>query len=620
MCGIAGVWYKNGIDGAGLARICMNLSADLKHRGPDDEGFVLFDAEGRPEQYSGDDSSEGINLPHISEARGTYTGALIHRRLSVITPGIRGHQPMYSPDGRYWIVYNGETFNYKSLDAQYGFENRSDNDAETALNLVTLKEQNGPLELDGFHALAVYDRQNRQLELYRDPTGVKPLFYTETEDRFAFCSETVPLRKLGSLKTLNTKAVFHLLAEGLFLPDEELVTGIRQVPHKLVFEESRFISRSVKYQVLPEKPKGELKQTLMKSIESRLMSDVPLGFAVSGGLDSAIIIGAARKILGKDAGLKLFSITSTGEEDESHWQQMVADHNHAEWHQLNIEQSGPGLLEEVVRHTGMPAVAWNNLAQYQLARLARSHGITVFFNGQGADEIFGGYPDYFQRAWLSMPLKLYASRRHLPVSYQDMASGWLKFFIKSNSPAGSLHKQFIKRQAGWLGKDLRSFDSYSWSLSHLPAEQKMYADYFGQKLGQMLRWEDANGMAHSIESRNPFADDMKLAAWLNVSLKNKMENGYAKGLLRKAASGLVPAEVLWRVDKKGFTVPDSRMTWKSKDAWKDAFMSSELDTFSSHSRREKAFKNLMPDHHFDLKWMFRLTALSYFIESLRGEH
>lgn len=620
MCGIAGIWYKNGADGKLLAGHCLKFSNSLRHRGPDDEGFVLFNVNGTSEQYRGDSSHPNINLPHISEATGIYSGALIHRRLSVIVPGAGGHQPMSSENGRYWITYNGETFNFRELDRKYGFNNQSGNDAETALNLITAHEQPGMTELDGFHALAVYDSENKQLELYRDATGVKPLYYWNSSDVFAFSSDTASLRKLGRLTGLNTSAVFHFLTEGIILPDQEMVDGIKQVPHRLDFNAEQFTIRTRKFNILLREPAPDLREELLRSVESRLMSDVPLGFAVSGGLDSAIIIGAARKILGPDAELKLFSIVSSGKEDESMWQKKVADYNRADWYQSNIEYSGPGLLREVIAAADLPPVAWNNLAQYQLARLAKSEGITVFFNGQGADEIFGGYPDYFQRALPNMPVKLLLASRKLPINFGEIVQGWYKNQLKIHAPSWKRTERFFSDKKPWLTPDMLGYQSYLWSLAGLNAEEKMHNDYFGQKLRQMLRWEDSNGMAHGLESRNPFADDLRLAAWLNESLRKKTANGFAKGLLRNAAAQWVPKQVLYRRDKKGFTVPDAKLTFKMHQAWKEAFLSPELNQFSPKIYREARFRIINEnDDPKVLQWYFRLSSLAYFINHINRE-
>lgn len=611
------MFFKNPVEAAEIIKICSQISRDIKHRGPDDEGFVLFDISGNCEEFTGDDSLPGIALPHISKAVGKYIGALIHRRLSVIVPGPKGHQPMKSADDRYWIVYNGETFNFKEIDKKYQFTNKSGNDAETALNLICKKEQQGFTELDGFHAFAVYDVQNKFLEIYRDPTGVKPLYFSNNNGRFAFCSESKALRKLLNLSSVNPKAVFHSLVEGITLPGEELINGIQEAKHKLEFSYNDFNPLSLSHEWTAESPDLELKEQLERSVESRLMSDVPLGFAVSGGLDSAAIIGIARKIMGNQADLKLFSVISNGAESEEKWQKLVADHNKAEWHTVNLEETNPNALVEIIKQTELLPVAWNNLAQYELARLAANSGITVFLNGQGADEIFGGYPDYLQRAWSSMPWFLFKNRKHLSLSYTEMVSGWLKNGVKTIF-GKSIYKKAINNNSKWLSKDFLNFYPYLWSLSGLSADEKMQHDYFQQKLRQMLKWEDANGMAHGLESRNPFADDLKLANWLGYPFREKLKNGYTKGVLRDAIRDYVPEQILWRTDKKGFTVPDNKLTWNAKKEWRDVFLSDHLNIYSPKSKREKAFKTLNETDTSGLRWYFRLTAFSLYLDTIKN--
>lgn len=323
--------------------------------------------------------------------------------------------------------------------------------------------------------------------------------------------------------------------------------------------------------------------------------------------------------MGGDADLRLFSITSSGYENEQEWQREVAEFNHALWYHRNIEESGGKLLPRVVQHCGIPAVAWNNLAQFELAGLAAENGVTVFLNGQGADEIFGGYPDYLQRDWWSLAMHLFKFRNNLPLSYGEIVNGWLKFQFKKGIPENFLKQWYWRSQAGWLSEEMCEFSPYLWKYSHLSADEKMQQDYFGQKLSQMLRWEDLNGMAHSLESRNPFADDQTLAAWLKVPFGEKIKNGFTKGVLRDAAADLVPEKVRWRRDKKGFSVPDSRLTWQAREDWKAAFLSSALDPYSPRAKREKMYQRLHPEDHETLRWYFRLSSLAYFMENLQNE-
>jgi asparagine synthetase B (glutamine-hydrolysing) len=145
----------------------------------------------------------------------------------------------------------------------------------------------------------------------------------------------------------------------------------------------------------------------------------------------------------------------------------------------------------------------------------------------------------------------------------------------------------------------------------------MQENYYGQRLRQMLRWEDLNGMAHQLESRNPFADSALIAQWLNVPLKEKITT-YTKEILRHAMDDYLPLEVAMRTDKKGFSVPDAKLTWKHRESWKDAFFNSDLNAFSPIKKREYVWKNVGPMDEKDLGWIFRLSALSYYLENLKS--
>ncbi|MEY4002079.1 MAG: asparagine synthase [Bacteroidota bacterium] len=611
MCGIAGIVSLKPLPAREVAGICLQFSDDLAHRGPDDEGFVLIDTQWKVHAYGGNCTLPELNLPHIETAEGEFMAAFVHRRLSIIKPGPAGHQPFWGD--KHVLCYNGETFNFRDLDGEFGFENQSRTDTETLFRLLQNRGSEAVQRLDGFFSMGFADLEKRTLHLRRDTTGVKPLVFTQTDTAFAFSSETRALRHFLNSVSINSQAVFHHLCEGVMLPDQGFYSEITSVQEGMDVDLQTLETEIVYYRENEENPDAELRSQLESSVGKRLMSDVPLGFAVSGGLDSAAVIGLARKLMGTDASISLFSIISSDpKSDERQWQQQVAEYNRAEWHCFAIEDAGPHLLEEVARATDLPPIAWNNLAHFELCRLAKSQGVTVFFNGQGADELFGGYPDYLYRDFWTLQ-GMFIGKNHLPVSYREAFKENLKLQAKIFLPF--LSGMAAKRQAGgMLNADLWRNDLYLPRLSHLRADHKMQADFYGQKLRQMLAWEDLNGMAHGLESRNPFADDMQLAKWLNVPLKDKIKNGYTKGVLRDALQDVMTESVRWRMDKKGFTVPDAALTWKNRNAWSGYFMSDVLDPWSPRAQRERLLKNLQEGDENALKWYFRLSAFSVFLQ------
>lgn len=349
----------------------------------------------------------------------------------------------------------------------------------------------------------------------------------------------------------------------------------------------------------------------------RLVSDVPLGFAVSGGLDSAAIIGVVRK-LKPDAELSAFSIVSNNpDKDERLWQQKVIEFNRAHGHSSNISEASATLLQTVIKSTDLPAVAWNNLAHFELCRMVKAAGVTVLFNGQGADEIFGGYPDYLMRSY-GRYLRFANKSRSWPISNREIISGWRKLKLQSWLPDFVNAYGFKRKFQHLLHEDFNGHTSLLMAKSHLSAEEKMWDDYYGMKLGQMLLWEDRNGMAHSIESRNPFADDKNLASFLNIPFKKKISNGFTKGILREALVHDVPQEVLWRIDKKGFSTPDGDLTRKFILDWKEMFFSSRLNDFSPLQKRELFWKKADNFSEKELENYFRLVSFSCFLEEING--
>jgi asparagine synthase (glutamine-hydrolysing) len=472
--------------------------------------------------------------------------------------------------------------------------------------------------LDGFFAFAIWDTELKELTLARDKTGVKPLYYYLDQDgdnseniikSLSFGSEDFALKQALELQgievSLSEKALKSHLEEGasdrnmLFNGIQELEMGCYltysclSLDSKLnpISDWGRLIIKpwhggeylrlddgaGWQQQLgLNEEPKNHielLRLQLMEGMQKRLRSDVPIGFAVSGGIDSAALVGMAREIMGKEAHLHVFSVIAPGMDgDESEYQKSVVEHVGGIWHTVDVRELDGKYLERYIKATYRIPVAWNNLAHFALCEAVKAAGVTVLFNGQGADELFGGYPHYYKAAFWNEKNTLWPLRRKWPLGFVAAGKQWLKAVLGS-----------------WAG---RPFETC--------VDVLMREDYYGERLTQLLRFEDRNGMAAGIESRNPFADDYRMAdAWLNAwgddtwdlggSLTAKLVDGYSKGYLRKAMDvGFVPKKVLWRVDKKGFSVPKNELTARELVVWKDWVLSVQLDGLVSRSRRQKA--------------------------------
>lgn len=641
MCGIAGIsstlvqpkeyWLK-------WSRI---FSKTLEHRGPDDEGYLLIYRNEQPPLPVGNQFVPIPDIQHmpvglISEkANDSVNGMLLHRRLSIIGLGPLGHQPMCDKTGRYWITYNGEIFNFAELQRNFGIANPSGTDTEILVNIWALKQEKCLHLLDGFFAFCVYDSIENTYTVVRDRTGVKPLFFTLKNDCFAFASEELPIRLLLNEHKVNQFAIYYHLKHGMtdvlpwfkgvqsLTPGEYLTWSpeTRQVVQKKWFRPGK---------LEPFTNDIELREMFMSSMLKRLRSDVKLGFAVSGGIDSAVIVGAARHLLGADATLDYFSVGSNNlAGDESRWQKMVVDKNKGTWHRVMVEDFTDELLPRHLRYTNRPAVAWNNLAHFALCQQVQNAGVTVLFNGQGADEIFGGYPDYFiQTLWSERKL-LSKSRKNWPIDYGSA----LKFFLKRKLKNAISAEQKLKIEQNYWGKILKDGLIVEPLIELHPEvnslQEMMLGDYYGKafddkfygKLYQMLAWEDRNGMSFQLESRNPFADDINIPQKYlgKYQLHELMKNGLPKGLLRDAFKDLLPQELYVRTDKKGFSVPESLLTQKHGLKWKDAFMYEGLNAYVKRGYRESILNNFNQLGVKDLQFYFRVSSLGFFLSVLDYE-
>jgi asparagine synthase (glutamine-hydrolysing) len=599
MCGIGGWVDFGGHSEAQMKAVGQCLVEGLKHRGPDGFGVEVFGGQ-----------EESIAM-------------FMHRRLSILGLGDQGKQPMCSLDGRYWISFNGEIYNYLELASEFGLTTNTGTDTEVLLQLWSLKGVDCIALLDGFFAFAIWDTELKELTLARDKTGVKPLYYYLDQDvdnseniikSLSFGSEDFALKQALELQgievSLSEKALISHLEEGasdrnmLFNGIHELGMGcyltysclsldsklnpISDWGHVIIKSwhngEYLRLDDGAGWQQqlgLNEEPKNHielLRFQLMAGMQKRLRSDVPIGFAVSGGIDSAALVGMAREIMGKEAHLHVFSVVAPGMDgDESEYQKSVLEHVGGIWHTVDVRELDGKYLERYIKATHRIPVAWNNLAHFALCEAVKAAGVTVLFNGQGADELFGGYPHYYKAAFWNEKNTLWPLRRKWPVGFVAAGKQWLKAVLGS-----------------WVG---RPFETC--------VDVLMREDYYGERLTQLLRFEDRNGMAAGIESRNPFADDYRMAdAWLNAwgddtwslegSLTSKLVDGYSKGYLRKAMDvGLVPAKVLWRVDKKGFSVPKNELTARELVVWKDWILSDRLDGLVSRAKRHKSLEYVL---------------------------
>jgi asparagine synthase (glutamine-hydrolysing) len=597
VCGILGILSLNG-DPVEPEQIRRGL-ATLRHRGPDDEGAVfLRSCAGDFVAVGGPDTPEEayrLTAPYAPRRGADVQGdvALGNRRLAVVDLSPAGHQPMCTEDGALWVTHNGEIYNFPELRAELqrlGHVFRSHTDTEVILHAYEEWGEAALHRFNGMWAFLLWDGRRRRLVCARDRFGVKPLYYAWTDGIIALASEPKAILATGLVRPEPNEAlIVHYLAHGLVdHTDETFFAGIRAVPpgHVLVIEDGE--PRIRRWYELPvdepllglseEEYAQRFAETLTDSVRIRLISDVPVGTALSGGLDSSSIAclvdelmrGQGIKLGGLDVQKTFSARYPAAPDDEGRYIDAVAAKTGVAQHQ--VEPSAAGLLDaldDLVHHQDEPFTTTSMYAQWEVYRLARSSGVIVTLDGQGGDETVGGYPHH--RA--ALLLQLVRSGRLLR---------WLREARSLNGPVGPLFAQGVLSSIrlalppavrGPLLARRASRAAPAWlRAQRVPHPAAVYrhdrriGDAFRSQLyldlvtglPSLLRYADRSSMAHSVEARLPFLDYRLVELAFALPNELRVGGGETKVVLRRAMAGVVPREVLDRRDKIAFSTPQDR--------------------------------------------------------------
>jgi asparagine synthase (glutamine-hydrolysing) len=561
MCGICGISSSDERvpDGVTLER----MTRAMAHRGPDNDGFHV---------------EPGIGLGM--------------RRLAIIDVA-GGDQPIANEDDSLWVIFNGESHNFHDLFADLqrrGHTFRTRSDTECILHLYEEYGDDCVLHLRGQAALALWDGRQKRLLLARDRLGKKPLYYTIQDGMLYFASELTAL-----LAGLPRKPAIHLEAIDLYLslqyiPDPLTVyQGVFKLPpaHRLVWQGGE--AKTERYWDFSYQPKhtaseedliGELRALLKDAVRMRLLSEVPLGAHLSGGLDSSIIVALMAEL--SEVPVKTFSVGFEEEAfSELEYARAVARRYATDHHEFILQYGDiPATLEKITCHFGEPFADASAIALYHISKLTREY-VTVVLNGDGGDEDFAGYQRYWldplANGYLRAPRFLTrqlipAIARHLPDASdrpvgQSLVNGlkrlpqlpdidprasilrWSSFFTPLQRAA--LWKpefRFKRDNAQHLLSD--SFDSADGSF----LDKTLYTDLHTYLPGDLLVKTDRMGMAASVEPRSPFLDH-KVVEWCaRVPDQFKVRGRGGKYLLKKAFADYLP-ETVRRHRKQGFGVP-----------------------------------------------------------------
>lgn len=566
MCGILGAVVQSLTpDQKGRFHSALHM---LQHRGPDDSGVEGFSVAG---------------------------GDLIlgHTRLSIIDLTIAGHQPLHSQDGRYVIVFNGEIYNYQELRDELkvdGYNFYTESDTEVLLAAWVTWGRACLSRLVGMFAFAVLDRSAATLTCVRDAFGIKPFFYSQDSGGFLFASEPPALLKLKNGKArLNWQRAYDYLAHGDYdSVAETFFDGVMSLPagHLLHVDIAARRVSSVERWWAPqigeqpglgfEDAVEQVRSNFLESVRLHLRSDVPLGVALSGGVDSSALVCAVRHVE-PSLPIHTFSYIAVGSDvSEEHWVDLANRHVGAISHKVVVTPAELARdLDDMIRAQGEPFGSTSIYAQYRVYRLAKESGVTVTLDGQGADEMLAGYSGYpGQRLRSLIETGDWQQAMHFLQSWsqwpgRSMVQG-LKLLLAEMTD-GPLY-QTLRRLSGrraipaWIRSDV--LERGGVQLRH--PRQRPELDVRGRRvmaelshslakrgLVSLLRHGDRNSMRFSIESRVPFLTLKQVEFLLSMPEHYLIaQSGETKSVFRAAMRGIVPDEILDRKDKIGFQTPE----------------------------------------------------------------
>ena len=584
MCGILGS-YSNKFH---FKEEHLNI---ISHRGPDDKGYFF---------------ENNVMLGH--------------RRLSIVDLSINGHQPMSTIDNRYTIVFNGEIYNHIEIRNELikeGFKFTSNSDTETLLygyvkwGIEILKK------LNGIFAFAIYDNLYSKLFIARDQFGIKPLYYYNQDGIFAFSSELKALTQIdGFDKSIRIESLFfylqtlyapgnmtpfssvNKLLPGHYLMVDTLIGTIEDnIYYKLIFSESDQ-NKSEEHWV------NELDLILNKAVERQLMSDVPVGFFLSGGLDSSLLVAIAKSKSNQDS-IKCFTI-STGEKmvnegfsDDEFYAKKVAKYLNVDLEILPAQVFSKNLFDKMIWHLDEPQADPAPLNVYNICKGARDNGIKVLIGGAAGDDLFTGYgrhqvlllekyykliPVFLKKIFSSLILKLNSRStfirrlkkliRNIAVSKIERLAGYFMWLEED-----VIFNLFEKSSQLELKKDILPMSYWQNLLNNFPSSasdinKMLYLELSTFLPDHNLNYTDKMSMAVGVETRVPYLD-FELVEFANrLPIRYKMKGKTTKYLLRKVAEKYLPMDVIYR-PKTGFGAPIR--TWIREDLKK------QLDLFSTDS-------------------------------------
>lgn len=597
MCGIAGQYSFNAEPVT--SEVLKKMTNTIAHRGPDGDGFWVSD-------------SKKVGFGH--------------RRLAIIDLSDTGKQPM-----RYYggltITFNGEIYNYieikENLIAKgYSFSTTSD----TEVILAAYKEYGEDClqYFEGMFSFVLWDEEKNKLFAARDRFGEKPFFYYLDNKRFVFASEMKAIFAAGIPKKTSDKLIFNYLAydvvENYHDKKETFYDHIYQLlPSHCLTIDNRGKTEIKKYWDIPlsstqsislEEAKKTFKNLFDESVKRRLRSDVPVGSSLSGGLDSSSVVAS---IMGKNKLEAKFN-TFTARFDDTNFDEgeFVSILNKKYPFTPNFCWPSSDLiideLDKIFHHQEEPFGTTSIIAQWEVMKLAKQHNVKVLLDGQGADETLAGYFKYynpflaelFHRDKSQFKIQFEATNKNQNItSLIDNSYFNNRATLKLKSKVGDLTRPYrIKR----ITPDLSPEFVNEYKKEPIPFQkfltlnEVLYNDTFVYGLGKLLRFSDRNSMAFSREVRLPYLSHKLVEFVFSLPAEIKLNDGWTKYLLRTSMQEVIPKEICWRTDKKGFQAPDSWMKHqKVQDMIKSSIETLKKEKYISTPKGSSNWRYIMVD-------------------------
>ncbi len=587
MCGFAGIYLSAGnID----QELLMSMTASIRHRGPDDEGYLVLNTfTGKYQHCHGADSSPDLKQCHPS-CPSSFTGNLGFgfRRLSILDQGSTGHQPMSDIRGELHIVFNGEIYNYLELANELramGYQFRGHSDTEVILAAYQAWGQACVQRFVGMWAFAIWDQSLQILFCSRDRFGIKPFYYAHLDNDFWFGSELKQLRYCPADQELNLGMIYRSMKINAMLAyeDETYWQNYKALApgHNLILRKDQLLIERY-YSLDPlqfetfqgsfEDAVSMYRELFFNSVGLQMRADVEVGSCLSGGLDSSSIVCHAASLT--DRQFQTFSsyYADDASLDERKWIALVAKSANAASHLVSPSvEDTESWLTEATHYNDLPVGA-GLISQSAVMQKAREHGIKVLLDGQGSDELTAGYKHanyrYFADQIRSLELNtlikelpLFLKHKSLPARFSALGKIGLTSILKESQlyqlefahyrfdPFDPLFQELAKPQDSGANlaciKDLPTsrLSNFLYNMTRVTSLQTL------------LHYEDRMSMAHGVESRVPFLDHRLVEFAFSLPSRFKIKHPYQKYIHRISMKEVVPAEIYERTDKAIFSAP-----------------------------------------------------------------